>query len=485
MRSVTSEGDRRETPARIVRELSELRRALDESAIVAVTDADGVILHVNDRFCAVSGYSREELVGQTHRVVASGEHPPSFFQDLWATILSGAVWRGRIQNRRKDGSPYWVETTITPLFGAGPRPERFLAVRHDVTELVRATQARVDAERRLEAVFDNAAVGVAVVDLSDRFVLASATLGRMLRASREELARRPFTDFTEPGDVGLDRELFRELVDGAREHYRIDRRYRRGDGTSFLGHTTVSLVRDDAGRPDYVIGVIEDVTEVRANEQRARERGALARLGEMSAVIAHEVRNPLAGILGAVEIIGRSLPEAGPERDAIESVVRRIGDLDELLTQILVFARPRPPRPARVSLRPILEHARDHAAGITFSVTGDENVTLFADAALLERALANLVVNAAQAGAQSVRASVHADEETCTIELVDDGPGIGEEHASRIFEPFFTTKSRGAGLGLAIARAAVEAHGGTLALARSAPGATAMRVVLPLSPSAG
>ncbi|MCA9604603.1 MAG: PAS domain S-box protein [Myxococcales bacterium] len=469
--------------ARIARELDQLRRALDESAIVALTDDEGVILHVNDRFCAISGFSREELIGKTHRVVNSGYHDEAFFRDLWMRIAAGHVWRGRIQNRRKNGSTYWVDTTITPLFGNSGPPERYLAVRYDVTELVRTAEALFESERRLRGILDNAAVGVAVVGLDDRFVEASAALRRMLRCDEKTIENHPFTDFSQPSEEGLDRQLFHELVEGRRDHYQIDRRYVRCDGTTFLGHTTVSLVRDEEGRPDHVIGVIEDVTEIRANEQRLRERGALARLGEMSAIIAHEVRNPLAGIRGAVEIIGRSLPGNGPQHQAIESIVDRIKDLDELLTQVLLFARPRPPRPTRISLRSVLERVREHAGPAAVAIEG-EDVELMADPSILERAFTNLAINAVQAtgGSGPVRIVLVPSDDRAVVELVDAGPGIPDEHAERIFEPFFTTKSRGAGLGLAIARASVEAHGGTLELVRSTPGETCLRVVLPLAP---
>lgn len=474
----------RQPPARTDQMLDELRRALDESALVAVTDRDGVILHVNDRFCQTSGYAREELVGQTHRLVNSDYHDREFWRELWETILDGRVWRGRIRNRHKDGQAYWMDTTITPLFHDSDSPQRFLAVRYDVTQLVHISDQLLASERSLRGIFDHAAVGIAVVDLVDHIVEASAALQRMLRAGPGDLAGRPFTDFS-PHEDGLDRELFQELVDGRRDHYQVDRRYVRSDGTTFLGHTTVSMVRDDEGRPHHVVGVIQDVTEIRENEQRLRERGALARLGEMSAIIAHEVRNPLAGIRGAVEIIGRSLPSEGDEQEAIESIIQRIADLDELLGQVLTFGRPRPPKTMRTSLRSILERVREHAGPQAVRVEG-EDVELVADAGILERAFANLAINAVHAtrGAGPVVISISRAEDTCTIDFRDAGPGIAEENAAKVFEPFFTTKNRGAGLGLAIARSSVEAHGGTLVLASGEPGATCMRVTLPVAPGA-
>src|SRR5690554_6644831 len=125
---------------RMHKRLSDYKFALDESAIVSVTDANGIITHANDYFCLLSKYSRGELIGRSHNIVNSDYHPRAFFQNLWKTILNGQIWRGVIRNRAKDGSIYWVDNTIVPFLDENGRPYQFIALRIDISEQKRAEE---------------------------------------------------------------------------------------------------------------------------------------------------------------------------------------------------------------------------------------------------------------------------------------------------------------------------------------------------------
>ncbi len=232
------------------------------------------------------------------------------------------------------------------------------------------------------------------------------------------------------------------------------------------------------------------VRQVRA-ARRAVALERLAALGEMAAVLAHEIRNPLGAIKGLAQVLDERAPAASPDRELTETIVRETGRLERLVADLLAYARPRPPERRPVEVAVLVRRAADllaaeaAAAGARIAVRAPAGpVHALADAGQLTQLFTNLLLNALQAmpGGGAVRVDVGHERGTVVVTVADEGPGIAPEKAARLFEPFYTTKPKGTGLGLAICRRIAEGHGGRIALeGRAGPGAR-LRVELPPAP---
>jgi PAS domain S-box-containing protein len=337
-----------------LRLLEEIRYALDQAAIVALTDQRGIITYVNDKFCEISKYSRDELLGQDHRIINSGYHSKEFIRGLWRTIAQGKVWRGELRNLAKDGSVYWVDTTIVPLLSADRKPRQYLAIRSDITQR-------------------------------------------------------------------------------------------------------------------------------KAIEQQLADQAALAQLGQIAAVVAHEVRNPLAGVKGSLQVL-RSRPAMEPgDKQIIEAMILRLDALNSKVDDILRFARPRSPVLEVLDLRSVLADAAAEATanGACIIRLPDTEALVRADREMLRAIIVNLLMNACQSGStEPIDVSVHQEAEWCRMDIADRGSGFGDTDPERLFQAFHTTKTSGTGLGLAIARRLVTLQGGTIKLVAREGGGVIARIML-------
>jgi PAS domain S-box-containing protein len=273
-----------------------LHQAINEHAIMAVTDPDGVILHVNDRFCAISGYSREELVGQTHRIIRSDEHSPEFFAQLWQTLNAGHTWHGTFCNRAKDGHLYWVTSTIVPLVDDTGKPRFHLALRTDVSRLkhieaeLRHEHAELEhqvamlheKQDELAAFYDHAPIGISwrefdgdgqptINHVNKRFC-------DIVGLTPEEAAdMRNIVRITHPDDRAEQERLTKELYAGKRSLFSMEKRYLRPDGSMVWANLTVVVLREEDGRVTHHFGMLEDVNarikatnELKSKEERWR-----------------------------------------------------------------------------------------------------------------------------------------------------------------------------------------------------------------------
>ena len=281
------------------------------------------------------------------------------------------------------------------------------------------------------------------------------------------------------------RDLWHTIANG--RIWRGELRNRAKDGGIYWVDTTIVPFLDERGRPYQYMAIRYDITDRKRSEDRLREQAALARLGEMAAVVAHEVKNPLAAIKGALQVIGGRMPAEGRDRAIIGDVVARVDSLNDIVQDLLVFARPREPQLRPVPVGDLVENTaalvrKDPShASLAITVTG-ANPVVQLDVDQMRTVFLNLLLNAAQAAGTGgrVQVSVTVDDLAATVAVADNGPGIAPEVRAKIFEPFFTTKHRGTGLGLPTARRVVDRHRGTVEVECPPEGGTVVTVTLPM-----
>lgn len=302
----------------LVYEQGREREALNQHAIVSVTDAAGNIVYVNDKFCEISGYSRTELLGTNHRVLRSGQHPAVFFRDLWQTIASGQVWQGQICNRRKDGSLYYVESTIAPFLDDAGKPYRYVSIRTDVTRLKMAEAAADANAERLDFLVSTGPVVIysCAVQPPHALTFVSGNVQTLLGFSATQFCADAgfWVSRIHPDDRMQMSEGMRKLLDHGERSQEC--RFRGADGAYRWLFDHRKLVRDAAGKPLEILGYCLDIGERKSAEARAEAYRERLRRGQIYANIGTWEWNIATGELFWTE---RVAPLFGGEASELET----------------------------------------------------------------------------------------------------------------------------------------------------------------------
>ena len=258
-----------------LKELDDQKFALDQHAIVAVADAQGTITYANDKFCAISQYSKDELIGQDHRILSSGHHPKEFFQQMYHTIAKGKVWRGEVKNRAKDGSIYWLDTTIVPFVGADGKLRQYVTIRTDITERKHLEETQRESEQRLTLASTSGEVGVWDLDLIADQAWRSLQHDRIFgyECLLPNWGNEVFFRHVVPEDRELVKQRFEEAFRTG--HLEFECRIIRADQAMRWISAKGEVFRNQQGQPIRMTGVVTDVTQrKRAEEllQQSEER---------------------------------------------------------------------------------------------------------------------------------------------------------------------------------------------------------------------
>ncbi|MFD1037762.1 PAS domain-containing protein [Virgibacillus byunsanensis] len=255
-------------PQKVLDELLDIKFALDESTIVAITDQTGKIKYVNEKFCEISKYTRDELIGQDHRIINSGYHTKDFIRNLWRTIANGEVWHGEIKNRAKDDTYYWVDTTIVPFLNNKGKPYQYLAIRNEITEhkrvvneLKKSMQELVD----LKFALDESTI-VAITDKQGKITYVNDQFVQISKYSRGELLGRTHSIINSGYHPStFFKNLWKTIGNG--KVWKGEIKNKAKDGTYYWVDTTIVPFIDEAGKPYQYLAIRSEITKRKRVEE--------------------------------------------------------------------------------------------------------------------------------------------------------------------------------------------------------------------------
>ncbi len=491
--------ERRETEARLRasrNEINDLRSALDCYASVAVTDLRGRITYVNDKFCAMSKYSRGELLGQDHRIINSGHHPKEFMRDLWTTIEQGRVWDGEIRNKSKDGSFYWVNSVIVPLLDTQGKPHHYMAIRTAITERIEMEKTLRVSEISYRRLFETARDGILILEAeSGRITDVNPFLVALLGFSRDELIGKTIDWLSPLGDVVSNQPILKRLLKDEHvccEDLSLEARDGRRIPVEFISNLY------QAGDKKAIQCDIRDITERRQAKKKmcsmhdrlqASNQRLMKRCEEIQYfyhTLSHELKTPLTSAREFVSIVIDGLAgELNPTqldylrmaKDSCTDLAVYINDLldatrletGKLHIELKTASLAAIVRRALAIVEPVAKakniHLREDLDTHLADVTVDESRIM--------QILTNLLNNALKFTPAGGEIGVKLQEvpkspETVRVSVRDNGCGIAKAQIRNLFHRFYQVKngsatpSKGVGLGLYLCREMVLLHGGKI-----------------------
>jgi PAS domain S-box-containing protein len=485
------------TKRRIAEEASNaLLRTIHLHSIVSVADRAGRIIDVNDTFCAISGYSREELLGRTHHVINSGLHSSQFWTEMWQSIASGKSWRGEICNRNKQGSLYWVDSIIVPFMDEGGRPTKFLSIRNDITAAKLSEGKLREANQRIAMATESAGIGIWGVDVASGKREWSPRMFQIF--GFPEAAEPPTSEemiaITHPDDIQIRSKTFAAMAAG--EPLNFEYRHFHPDGQMYWAESSGKAVYEGGLLTRYT-GVSRDITAAKVSEEKLHEailkaEEANRAKSDFLANMSHEIRTPMNAIIGMTRLALRKNPVAG-QLNYLKKIDNASQSLLSIINDILDYSKIEAGKmeleQIAFSLDEVLnnlddivrEKAEHKGIEIVFSMADEIPRSLKGDPLRLWQILINLVNNAikfTEQGQVIVEVKVEegsGDTRKLKFLVSDTGIGMTSEQVSNLFKSFnqadtsTTRKYGGTGLGLAITKQLCELMKGTLEV-ESQPG---------------
>ncbi len=468
--------------------LNDITDALNISSIVAITDPKGNITYVNEKFVEISQYAEGELLGQNHSILNSGYHSKEFFKEMWRTIGSGRTWKGEIRNRAKDGSFYWVDTTIVPFLNKKGKPYQYVSIRTDITNRKTAEASLKNSLREVsdyKFAIDQAAI-VAFTDekgiiksVNDKFVEISGYSREELIGSDHRLLNSGFHS----------KEFFKNLwrTIGSGKVWKGEIRNKAKDGSFYWVSTTIVPFLNENGKPYQYLAMRSDITERKQTEELLHRQDKLAAVGQLAAGVAHEIRNPLTSMKGYAEFLQLD-EEDSQRREFLDIILDEINRVNNIVEEFMVLAKPKTVELEEKNIVPILRNivsllefeARKRRVKLHFNANNDI-VQIECDENRLKQVFLNFIKNGIEAMPDGGDLYVSAEVENNNVEISikDTGVGIPPEKLQKIGEPFYTTKKEGTGLGLMVSFKIIESHNGKVYIESEQNKGTTFRILLP------